>query len=432
MKGFLISAPSSGAGKTVITLALLRALKNAGIAIAPAKAGPDFIDPSFHQAASGQESYNLDCWAMRPDLISSLSARRTEGSKTLIVEGMMGLFDGAADGTGSSADLAKMLGLPIILVIDCSHQSHSVGALVSGFKNYMPNIYIAGLILNKVGSSRHEMMLRNALEAVAVPVLGVIHRNQDLQLPSRHLGLVQASEHAELEKFIANAADMISKNVQLDRVIQITNFAGQREQAAAVPRITPLGDHIAVARDDAFRFSYPHLLGGWRRRGVEISFFSPLNDEAPSSSADAIYLPGGYPELYAQKLSNAQNFHKSMTLAAQNKIRIYGECGGFMMLGEYMEDAQGMKHKMLGLLPLETSFKHKKMHLGYRKLKANGNFLWQGSIRGHEFHYASIIRQGQAEALFNAEDTLGEPIGAVGLCCQNVAGSFVHIIDIDE
>lgn len=431
MKGFMIAAPNSGAGKTVITLTMLRALKNIGLDIAPAKAGPDFIDPSFHQAATGVESYNLDCWAMRPDLVSALSARRTEGARTLVVEAMMGLFDGAADGSGSSADLAKMLGLPVIFVVDCASQSHSVAALVKGFESYMPGLYMAGVILNKVGSDRHELMLRQALERIAVPILGVVRRHEGLVLPSRHLGLVQASEHLAIEEFIANAASIITDSVDLDQVVRLSKLAGNKEQAAAVPRIAPLGQHIAVAKDDAFRFVYPHLLGGWRRKGVEISFFSPLADEAPSEHADAVYLCGGYPELFAAKLAAAKHFKRSIVQLAAKGGRIYGECGGYMTLGESLEDGNGIRHEMLGLLPLHTSFKKKKLHLGYRRLEPAGHFLWQQPIRGHEFHYASIIEQGGAAPLFKARDALGTDMGNIGLHIGNVAGSFIHVMDIE-
>lgn len=432
MRGFLVSAPNSGAGKTVITLALMRALKNFGVNVAPAKAGPDFIDPAFHLAATGVESYNLDSWAMRDDLISTLAARATTGMKTLVVEGMMGLFDGAANGAGSSANLAKMLGFPVIFVVDCASQSHSVAALVKGFESYMPGLYMAGVILNKVGSARHEAMLRNALEPLAIDVLGVVYRNEALRLPSRHLGLIQASEHAELETFIEEAARIISANVDLEKVVKISTLVNGKGQAAAVPRIIPLGQRIAVTRDDAFRFSYPHLLAGWRRQGAEISFFSPLADEAPDKNADAVYLCGGYPELFAKQLTNATNFKNSLKAMAARGVCIYGECGGYMTLGETLEDADGVCHPMLGLLPLKTSFKQRKLHLGYRHITPLQKFIWGGALRGHEFHYATVLSEKGAEPLFSASDALGNQLGNIGLQKNNVAGSFIHVLDIER
>ena len=333
MKGMIVAAPSSGSGKTTVTLGLLRALRNLGVEIAPAKAGPDYIDPAYHAVASGSPCVNLDPWAMRPDLISALAARHTEGNKMLVVEGMMGLFDGASDGRGSAADLATHLSLPVIFVVDCARQSHSIAALVSGFRDFRCDVMIAGLILNRVGSVRHEAMLRSALESVGIPVLGCLPRDEGLQLPERHLGLVQAGEHLELEAFITHAGNIIGDRIDLEQIQQMANRYGPTGSMANVSRIPPLGQRIAVARDNAFAFSYWHLLDGWRRRGAEISYFSPLADEAPAGDSDAIYLPGGYPELHAGRLAQSENFASGMKSAAADKIAIYGECGGYMVLG---------------------------------------------------------------------------------------------------
>ncbi|WP_312470067.1 MULTISPECIES: cobyrinate a,c-diamide synthase [Brucella] len=429
MKGFMIAAPASGSGKTTLTLGLLRALKRRGEALAPAKAGPDYIDPAYHKAASGVDCFNLDPWAMRPELISAISSRMTEGNKLLVVEGMMGLFDGALDGKGSSADLARTLDLPVVLVVDCARQSHSIAALISGFSQFRKDVLIAGVILNRVGSGRHETMLREAIKPLGIAVLGVIPRDEALVLPSRHLGLVQAAEHADLEHFLEHAADVVDARIDLSALQHIWSRPKHHEAMANVPRLTPLGNRIAVARDDAFAFAYAHLLAGWRRRGAELSFFSPLVDEAPDESADAIYLPGGYPELYAGKLSQAQHFQQSMRRAADRGVPIYGECGGYMVLGETLEDSSCVKHPMLGLLPLETSFAKRKMHLGYRKLEPLSGSPWPSPLYAHEFHYASIVREGEAERLFRIRDALGEELGEAGLRVGSVAGSFMHVID---
>ncbi len=430
MKGLLIAAPSSGSGKTTITLGLLRALRNAGADIAAAKAGPDYIDPAYHQVASDVPCVNLDPWAMRPDLISALASRQTEGGKTLIVEGMMGLFDGAADGKGSAADLAKHLSLPIILVVDCARQSHSIAALVSGFRDFRRDVMIAGLILNRVGSERHEMMLRSALGPVGIPILGSLAKSDLLHLPERHLGLIQAGEHRELEGFIENAASMLARQLDLHRILAIAEGYGATAAMANVERIPPLGQRIAVARDNAFAFCYVHLLNGWRRRGSEISFFSPLADESPAIDSDAIYLPGGYPELHAGKLAAASGFTEGMKRAGDKNIPIYGECGGYMMLGESIEDAAGMSHKMLGLLPVETSFAKRKMHLGYRRLESLEGAPFKGALTAHEFHYASIVREGNAQRIFRVADALGNNLGEAGLRVGSVSGSYMHVIDL--
>lgn len=429
MNGFMIAAPASGSGKTTITLGLLRALKRRGLELAPVKAGPDYIDPAYHKAASGAECFNLDPWAMRPELISALSSRMTEGGKLLVAEGMMGLFDGAMNGKGSSADLAKVLDLPVVLVVDCAKQSQSIAALVSGFSQFRKDVLIAGIVLNRVGSARHEMMLREALKPLGITVLGAIPRDEELVLPERHLGLVQAGEHADLERFLDHAADVLEERFDFAALAHIWSGPKRHTAMANVARLKPLGNHIAVARDDAFAFAYTHLFEGWRRRGAEISFFSPLADEAPDENADAIYLPGGYPELFAGNLASAKNFQSGMRAATTKGVVVYGECGGYMVLGEALEDAQGMSHPMLGLLPLETSFAKRKLHLGYRSLMPLAGAPWQMLLKAHEFHYASIVREGDAERLFKVRDAMGEECGEAGLRVGSVSGSFMHVID---
>lgn len=432
MKGFLIAAPSSSSGKTTIMLGLLRALKKRGIKLAPVKVGADYIDPAFHEVACGETCFNLDPWGMRPDLISALASRITEGGKLLAAEGMMGLFDGSQDGKGSAADLAQMLGLPVILVVDCAKQSHSIAALVKGFSDFRRSVMIAGVILNKVGSARHEMMLRDALEPLGIPVLGAVPQNDKFKIPERHLGLMLPSENKQVEEFIESAANFMEQHISFSELFNISNRVQKTIPMANVKRLPALGNHIAIAKDAAFNFAYPHIVNGWKRRGSKVSFFSPLADQVPDSEADAVYLPGGYPEIYAEQLSRSKNFFAAMhKFSADNKV-IYGEGGGYMVLGETIEDAEGKKHNMLGLLPLTTSIKQKRLHLGYRKIRPLAGCVWQVPLRGHEFHYSSVTHEGQAEPLFEVWDSLGEPIGHAGLRVGNVSGSFMHIIDMEE
>ncbi|MBB4954643.1 cobyrinic acid a,c-diamide synthase [Agrobacterium vitis] len=430
MSGLLIAAPASGSGKTTITLGLLRALKQAGHALAPGKAGPDYIDPAFHAAASGETCLNFDPWAMRPELILANAALHRSGGRKLVIEAMMGLFDGAADGTGSAADLAAMLGLSVVLVVDCARTSHSIAALVKGFADFRPGVLVVGTILNRVGSDRHEAMLRQALDAVRMPVLGVIRTDAALTLPERHLGLVQAAENADLDGFIDRAAAAVAKGCDLDAIVRAMSRSPDRQSDANIVRLPPLGGRIAVARDRAFAFCYDHMLLGWRRRGAEISFFSPLANEAPDVYADAIYLPGGYPELHAGILANATHFRAAMVGAAERAVKIYGECGGYMALGDCLTDAQGTDHAMVGLLPLKTSFAVRKRHLGYRRLMPIGRDFFAQAMTGHEFHYSTAVFEGGAERLFEAQDALGENLGGVGLRRGTVAGSYMHIIDV--
>ena len=422
-RGFLIAAPQSGSGKTTITLGLLRALTRAGHKVSSAKAGPDFIDPAFHAAATRRACVNLDPWAMREELILSLASCSDD---FLVVEGMMGLFDGGADGRGSAADLANLLHMPVVLVVDAAKQSHSIAALVSGFSGFRRDIAIAGVILNKVGSSRHEAMLREALDQIDVPVLGCVFRNAQLEQPSRHLGLKQAHERENLEEFLDGAADLVADSIDLQNLLTLQR--GNIE-AGDTAGLKPLGQRIAVAQDVAFAFAYPHLLNGWRQQGAEIVPFPPLNDEAPDASCDAVYLPGGYPELHAGKLAQNKVFFEGLRNATGF---VFGECGGFMILGDGLIDADGSRHEMAGLLPITTSFVQRKLHLGYRRLEVLSDlpFAKTGEIlTAHEFHYSTLISSGDVRPAFQAQDAKGQDLGSYGMISGNVAGSYLHLID---
>lgn len=447
MPALMIAAPASGSGKTVVTLGLLRHLRDRGVAAASAKSGPDYIDPAFHAAASGRPCVNLDAWAMRPETLDALAARQAEGADLLIVEAAMGLFDGAPGpgsvGDGSAADLAARFGWPVVLVLDAGGQGFSAAAILAGFKSFRADIRIAGVIFNRVGSARHEAILRRAAAHAGLPVLGLVPRLPALALPSRHLGLVQAGEHAALEAFLAAAGEAVGAGVDVEALRRLGWVREPRTQhgaagAAGSPRrtrptgIPPLGQRIAVASDTAFAFAYPHLLAAWREAGAEILPFSPLADEAPDPAADAIYLPGGYPELQAGRLAGNRRFLAGLRAAAGQGRAVYGECGGYMVLGTGLTDAEGQRHAMAGLLPVETSFAERRLHLGYRgaALAAATPLGGAGTAwRGHEFHYASILSEGPGEALFEAWDAEGAPLGRLGRRAGSVFGSFFHLID---
>lgn len=430
MSGFMIAAPHSGSGKTVMTLGILRALNMRGFAVASAKAGPDYIDPAFHAVATGKPCINLDPWAMRDRLILQLAGSQGRGN-LLVVEAMMGLFDGAIDDTGSAADLASLLGLPIVFVVDVSRMGQSVAALVAGYQNHRPDISVAGLILNRVGSARHRHMLERALEPLNIPILGIVPGDRALSLPSRHLGLVQASEKQGLESFVAGAAGLVEAHCDLE---QMTSMESKVSKAGSIGAgktcaLKPLGQSIAIARDQAFSFLYPHLLDGWRSQGASVSFFSPLADEAPHRDADVVFLPGGYPELHAGRLAGNDQFRAGMNAAAGRSALIYGECGGYMVLGDAIIDDQGVLHRMLGLLPVTTTFAEKTRHLGYRRLSASAVPGWEADMRGHEFHYTSVVKSGEAPPLFHAHDAANNDLGPVGQKVGHVMGSYMHVID---
>jgi len=424
--GLVIAAPRSGSGKTVVTLGLLAALRQRGVVVAPAKTGPDYIDPTFLSRAALREAVNLDPWSMRPRRIKHLAATQATGADLLLVEGVMGLFDGAADGNGSTADLAELLALPVVLVVDADRQSQSVAPLVAGFAHWWVGVRVAGVILNRVASTKHERMLVDALAATGIPCLGAIPRNPALALPERHLGLVLPGEVNEFDSFLAEAAAAMGDYVDLARFQAIA--APLDDDVGAAPSLPPLGQHMAIARDDAFAFAYPHLLDGWRSQGAQLSFFSPLRNEAPAFDADAVFLPGGYPELHGATLAAADLFKAGLVAARDRGALLYGECGGFMVLGEALVDKSGTSHAMAGLLPVTTRIDRPKRILGYRRLIQSGDLPWPGHLNGHEFHYSSA-RQSRLPPLFAATDARGDAMPPMGAVIGRVMGSYAHVID---
>ena len=429
--GLLVAAPRSGSGKTTVALAIQRALARRGLAVAGAKCGPDYIDPAFHRAATGRDSLNLDSFAMAPDLRAALAARAGAGADLVVAEGSMGLFDGvraAAGRTGASAEVARQFGWPVLLVLDVSGHAQSAAAVALGCARYEPGLAVAGVILNRVASERHRRLVAEGLERVGLPLLGSIPRDEALALPERHLGLVQAEETAGLEARLEALADRAERCLDLDGIVALAAGGAPEAGEAALP--APPGQRVAVARDAAFSFLYPHLVLGWRARGAELSFFSPLADEAPPAGCDALWLPGGYPELHAGRLAGAAQFLDGVRGFAESRP-VHGECGGYMVLGRALTDAAGVAHPMAGLLPVETSFATRRLHLGYRlaRLLADGPLGPAGArLVGHEFHYASGGAPAPDEALAAVTDAEGRDLGLAGHRAGRVTGGFFHLI----
>ena len=427
--GLMISAPASGTGKTTVMLGLLRALKEDGLDVQPFKSGPDYIDPAFHRAAAGRASFNFDTWAMDEGLLNAIAAQ-AKGADITIAEGSMGLYDGVAGkgalGFGSSAETARRAGWPVILVIDVGGQAQSAAATALGFKTYAPDLPFAGVILNRVASPRHERLTRLGMDRAGLPVLGVLPRRGDLALPERHLGLIQAVEHPDLEAAITGYAAFLREHVDLE-AIKAAAASTSQDTKGTLPK--PPAQRIALAQDAAFSFTYPHLLKGWRDAGAEILPFSPLADQAPDASADLVWLPGGYPELHAGKIAAAETFLSGLRTHAETKP-VHGECGGYMALGTALIDKEGARHQMAGLLGLVTSYEKRKFHLGYRRASlqaAMPGFDAGQSLRGHEFHYSTILDEPDAP-LAHVTDADGNPVPETGSRRDNTTGTFFHLI----
>lgn len=459
-RGIIVSAARSGAGKTTVALGLLAALKRRCIAVRAAKAGPDYIDPAFHAAATGASGVNLDTWAMPPGLIAALVANAARDADMLVIEGAMGLFDGVpgkAGRSGAAADLARRFGVPVVLVLDVTGQSQSAAAVVAGFAKFDPAVRLAGVVLNRVGSERHRMLVADAIAPLGVSVLGAIPRDAALALPERHLGLVQAGEHADLSARLARLAEAVETHCNVaaicdaaapiqDRHARTYAAHPRRTMASAGARtwmtgsssvmtsaegvLRPPGQRIALACDAAFTFMYPHLLDGWRRAGADIVRFAALADEGPADDCDTCWLPGGYPELHAGALAAAQNFRTRLVRFAATRP-VHAECGGYMVLGEGLIDADGTHHAMAGLLGHATSFAKRKLHLGYRaaRLLADCPIGVAGAlVRGHEFHHATVIAPGRDQPLAEITDAQGRAVDVAGSRRGHVSGTFFHVI----
>jgi len=429
----IVAAPRSGGGKTTVTLGLLTALRRRGLKVASAKSGPDYIDPAFHAAATAKPSVNLDSWAMAPALVDDLAWRAAQACDVLVVESSMGLFDGVSGApgrTGAGADLAERLGLPVLLVLDVSGQFQTAAATARGFFDFRPGVEIGGVVLNRLASPRHRDGVVAALVQANIPVLGEIARDETLTLPERHLGLVQASEQADLQVRLARLGDLAERSLDLDAIVAMAQPLGCPARAMPAVRLPPPGQRIALACDEAFSFIYTHLRDGWRRTGAEIVHFSPLADEPPPDHCDACWLPGGYPELHAGRLAAARRFLDGLAAFAATRP-VHGECGGYMVLGRALETADGDVCAMAGLLGHTTSFARRRMNLGYRsaELLQDCPLGPRGAvIRGHEFHYSQIIDPGADAPLANLKDASGRALGPTGGRRGFVSGAYFHAI----
>jgi cobyrinic acid a,c-diamide synthase len=429
--GLLIGAARSGSGKTTLALGLMRALTRRGLRVSAVKCGPDYIDPAFHAAATGRDSLNLDSWAMQPATIAALAEQASDDADIIIAEGAMGLFDGApggASGIGASADVARLLGWPILLAHDVSGQAQTAAAVIRGLASHDPTLSIAGVVANRTGSDRHRRLVSDGVAELGLRLFGALPRNDAVKLPERHLGLVQAGETRDLDERLDALADFVETHVDVSAIAEAAQARAFQHGAAV--SLAPPAQRVAVARDDAFSFFYPHLAKSWRAAGADIVFFSPLADQAPPDDCDLCWLPGGYPELHAGRLAQAHGFLSGLRSFAQTRP-VHGECGGYMALGRVIIDADGAAHEMAGLLELETSFAVRRLHLGYRVARlAEDHRLGRAgeTLRGHEFHYATTLSEKGAPFVF-ARDAYSDADTPAGLRRGDVSGSFFHFIN---
>lgn len=428
----LIAAPNSGSGKTTIATGLMAAL-SASRTVQGFKAGPDFIDPGYHTLATGRISRNLDTWMLAKDRVAALFANAVTGAEIAIVEGVMGLFDGydATTERGSSAELAKLLGAPVVLVIDASSMARSAAALALGFRDFDPELNVAGIIANRVSSETHARWVCEAIEAIGLPVLGCVPRTASVNLPERHLGLhTVESQRDEARAFVAAAGELVRQHVDLTAVEVLAAHAGTWLPDPPPPRATPPRVRIAVARDAAFSFYYEDNLDLLRAAGAEIVQFSPLSDSALPDNCHGLYLGGGYPELYAAQLAANRPLLTAIREAIRAGMPAYAECGGLMLLTEAIGDMDGNRHAMVGALPGHTQMVDR-LTLGYREVRAARDtlILKQGEVaRGHEFHYSTWHDQpDDMPVAWLVHGRTGDDSRLVGFANGNLLASYVHL-----
>jgi cobyrinic acid a,c-diamide synthase len=435
MPGFLIAGAASGVGKTTATLAITASLRRRGLAVQLYKGGPDFLDTGHHTRISGRVSRNLDTWMLSPEANRDVFERASAGADVAIVEGMMGLFDGK-DGlseVGSSAEIAKLLKLPVVLVVDASKSARSVGAVVLGFERFDPTLSLAGVILNGVAGERHFEMLRVAIEsACKTPVLGWLARNAAIAIPERHLGLQTAEEvsaRGGAEETIDRLAAQAEEHLDMARLLMLRSGV-QAQSESTVEKVLAEPLRIGVARDEAFTFYYEDNLDLLREEGATIVPFSLLHDEALPPNLDALYLGGGYPELYAARLGGNDSMVAEIREFAAGGRPIYAECGGMMYLAQSLTTLDGASHSMAGVMPLEIEMTTKLVNFGYVTVELTEDCplgMRGTTLRGHSFHYSRIVNKGAMDTAYRVTYSLAQREEAEGFRIGNVLASYVHL-----
>ncbi|RXQ94384.1 cobyrinate a,c-diamide synthase [Ancylomarina salipaludis] len=413
---FLIAAPSSGSGKTTITQGLLRSLRNKGLKVQPFKCGPDYIDTKHHEWASGNISINLDTFMSSKSHVKEIYARYSAEADASVVEGVMGLFDGANRMEGSSAQIAELLDIPIILVVNAKATAYSVAPLLYGYKHFYPGIKIAGAIFNFVNSESHYQFMKDACEDVGIEALGYVPRNEKINLPERHLGL-QISAEDNYEETINAMAEHLEKTVDIDRLLERCQSDRPEFKPKSIEKSSNL--RIGVAKDEAFNFTYHENLKALSELG-DITYFSPIKDTA-LPDVDFIYLAGGYPELYLDQLSENTEMRKAIFEYAQSGGKILAECGGMMYLSQHIIDKDGKKHPMVGFLNQDASMENMKLKLGYRKISFEKETLF-----GHEFHYSQLVNSKEESDGINVFSARDKQLDTQVIRKKNVLASYIH------
>lgn len=422
---FIVSGTSSGSGKTTVALGLMAAFIEKGYLVQPFKCGPDFIDPGLHKLITGKVSRNLDLWMSGEQFTRDTLARNSQQADITIIEGVMGMFDG---GISSSGSLSETLNIPGILVLDVRSMAESAAAIVKGFETLRPDAAPKGIILNRIAGARHLQLVSDAIrEHCDAEILGYLPRTLEFEIPSRHLGLLTSDEVPLRQEAIKLLAGTVAEHIDLDRIEELFKVAEKPEPLTA-SAATPNKNRcrIGVARDKAFCFYYEDNFDILRAAGCELIFFSPLTDTDLPAGLDGLYLGGGYPELYAKKLSNNLPMISAIHEWIENDRLVYAECGGFMYLTEGIIDQDNVFHKMVGAFPVKARMQKTRASLGYREVQTQSGCCFGPAgtvLRGHEFHYSNIDEMPKhIERIYAVNNGTSE-----GYTYKKVLGGYMHL-----
>ena len=427
----VIAGTNSGVGKTTIVTGLVGYLASQNLNVQPFKVGPDYIDPGFHEKASGRSSYNLDTWMTPEDKLVDTFQKLSEGADISIIEGVMGLYDGGANGVSSTADIAKKLQAPIILVLDCKSVGYSIAATALGFREYDKDVHIAGVILNRLGSDRHEQMVREVMEKIGMPVIGVFHRDDQLKTPERHLGLTPVTE-IETNQILKHMAEAAEKSVDIEQLIAIAKSAPQIPKTEKTEVTNPRNVKIGVAKDEAFTFYYPQSLEYLEELGATLVPFSPLKDKQ-IPEVDGLIFGGGFPEMFLNELSGNADLVENIRRLAKDGMPIYAECGGLMYLCRGIEGFDGDYHEMVGLVPAVCQMQKKLQRVGYVSGDALKNSIIADKgdmLKGHEFHFSTLVPDCSSEDFswaYSLRGTRQAKPHEEGYTYENVLASYLHL-----
>lgn len=428
----VIAGTSSGVGKTTLTIGILSALKQKGLTVQGFKCGPDYIDPSYHTAVSGRKSRNLDSWMLNEQVLKEVLHKGSQGADISIIEGVMGFYDGKdpTSDKGSTADISLITNSPVLLVVQCNAMARSAAAIVKGFQLFNEQVNIVGVIANQVGSEGHYLLVKKAIEQECnIPVVGYLTKNTDLTMPERHLGLIPSIERGELTPFFDQLGKKVSETIDMGQLydIALTSSAIDQKSALFQRKRGPVVK-LAVARDEAFNFYYEENLELLETFGAELVYFSPLAGETLPKDVQGVYIGGGFPEEFAEKLSLLTDVKTSIKEAIESGMPTFAECGGFMFLCESMVTSDKRKYSMVGVLPGEILMSDKLAAIGYREVSGvNGNFLFDGDeqVRGHEFHYSTYSSSESINAAFETRGRKGTM--KEGIIYKNLVGGYTHL-----